>query len=239
MNQPNRTYLALTASGILTCLSGTAGATTIFTEDFNSYSGNQNNTQGDTGLEVAHSGTVASWTNSGAGTMHAVDLTNLGGESNPSDWAIMFWQDNVITQTVGIAANKSGTSYEVNFDYGTAVYAQTHMSQRTLAGDELLVEVLRGDNSVLASGTFAPGEWVDGTTGNWNLQAGLQGTLPYVGDGTGDVRVRIGPSAGTLNQGRFAGEIDNLSVDLIPEPSSSVLFGLGGLALILRRKRSV
>jgi hypothetical protein len=232
MNQPNRTYLALTASGILTCLSGTAGATTIFTEDFNGYAGNQNNTQGDTGLNVAHSGNVAGWSTSGAGTMHAVDFGS-------ADWAIMFWQDNVITQTVGIAANDSGTSYEVNFDYGTAVYAQTHMSQRTLALDELLVEVLRGDNSVLASGTFAPGEWVDGTTGNWNLQAGLQGTLPYVGDGTGDVRVRIGPSAGTLNQGRFAGEIDNLSVDLIPEPSSSVLFGLGGLALILRRKRSV
>jgi hypothetical protein len=221
VRKSNRRQLGLLGTGILACLSATVGAQ-IFTEDFNSYSGNQNNTQGDTGLEVAHSGTVASWTNSGAGTMHAVDLTNLGGESNPSDWAIMFWQDNVITQTVGIAANKSGTSYEVNFDYGTAVYAQTHMSQRTLAGDELLVVVLRGDNSVLASGTFAPGEWVDGTTGNWNLQAGLQGTLPYAGDGTGDVRLRIGPAPGTLNQGRFAGEIDNLSVSEVSAGAISI-----------------
>ncbi len=221
-------HLALYASGILACLSGTAGATTIFTEDFNGYAGNQNNTQGDTGLNVAHSGNVAGWSTSGAGTMHAVDF----GTSN---WAIMFWQDNVITQTVGIAANVTGTSYEVTFDYGTSVYAQA--GQATGAGDSILVEVLRGDNTVLASNTFTPGAW---DAGNYNLDAGLQGTLPYVGDGTGDVRLKIGPAAGSFRQGRFAGEIDNLSVaNVIPEPSSTALFGLSGLALLLRRKRSV
>ena len=228
MNQANRTYLALTASGILTCLSGTAGATTIFTEDFNGYAGNQNNTQGNTGLNVAFGGNVAGWSTSGAGVMHAVDL----GTSN---WAIMFWQDNVITQTVGIAANGSGTDYEVNFNYGTAVYGQA--GQATGAGDSILVEVLRGDNTVLASNTFTPGAW---GAGNYNLDAGLQGTLPYVGDGTGDVRLKIGPAAGSFRQGRFAGEIDNLSVsNAIPEPSSAILLGLSGFALLLRRKRSV
>ena len=227
-NQINRTYLALTASGILTCLIGTAGAATIFTEDFNGYAGNQNSTQGNTGLNVAFGGNVAGWSKSGAGVMHAVDL----GTSN---WAIMFWQDNVITQTLGIAANDSGTDYEVNFDYGTAVYAQA--GQATGAGDSILVEVLRGDNTVLASNTFTPGAW---DAGNYNLDAGLQGTLPYVGDGTGDVRLKIGPAAGSFRQGRFAGEIDNLSVsNAIPEPSSAILLGLSGFALLLRRKRSV
>ncbi|MDA7897387.1 hypothetical protein N9B01_03650, partial [Akkermansiaceae bacterium] len=207
MRKTSRSHPLLLAFGILTCLSAAAGAQTIFTEDFNGYAGNQNNTQVDTGLEVAFGGTVAGWSNSGAGTMHAVDLANLGGESNPSDWAAMFWQNNVITQTMGIAANVSGTSYEVTFDYGTAVYAQA--GQATGAGDSILVEVLRGDDSVLASNTFTLGAWGDG---NYNLEAGLQGTLAYVGDGTGDVRLRIGPAAGNFNQGRFAGEIDNLSV---------------------------
>ena len=206
MRKTSRSNPLLLAFGILTCLSAAAGAQTIFTEDFNGYAGNQNNTQVDTGLEVAFGGTVAGWSNSGAGTMHAVDLANLGGESNPSDWAAMFWQNNVITQTVGIAANVSGTSYEVTFDYGTADYAG---GQGTGAGDELLVEVLRGDDSVLASDVFTPGAW---GAGNYNLDAGLQGTLAYVGDGTGDVRLRIGPAAGNFNQGLFAGEIDNISV---------------------------
>lgn len=227
----------MTASGILACLSGMAGAATIlFTEDFNSYSGTQNTTQYQTGLEIAHTGTVTGWTRSGAGTMHAVDLANLGGQSKPSNWAVMFWQDNVITQTVGIAANDLGANYEVNFDYGTAVYGNTlgGPGQRTLAGDGLLVQILRADNSVIASQSFFPGAWDD--VGNHNFDGGLQGTLSYIGDGSGVVRIRIGPD-GSLNSGRFEGAIDNLSVSLIPEPSSVALLGLAGLVLALRRRR--
>lgn len=217
---------------VLLMLGGSAAAATIFTEDFNSYAGNQNSTQADTGLEVAFGGSVAGWSASGAGVMHAVDLANLGGQSNPSDWAIMFWQDNVITQASAIAANESGTSYEVTFDYGAAVYGAGNYSQRTGAGDAILVEVLRADNSVLASNTFAPGAW---DAGNYNLDGGLSGTLAYIGDGTGNVRLRIGPAVG--NQSRFEGEIDNISVDLIPEPSVALLGAVGAL-LLLRRRRS-
>ena len=140
MNKKHTTRRAITASGILACLSGTAGATTIFTENFNGYAGNQNAVQVDTGLNVAFGGSVAGWSTSGAGVMHAVDL-------GASDWAIMFFQDNVITQSDGIGANALGASYEVTFDYGTGVYAQ--LSQKTEAVDSLLVEVLRGDNTVL------------------------------------------------------------------------------------------
>jgi hypothetical protein len=219
--------LSLLACGILACVTQQSGAATIiFVENFNSYSGTQNNTQYQTGLNVAYDGTVAGWSNSGAGTMHSVDLSGLG------NWAIMLWQDNVITKTVGIAANDLNASYELNFDYGTAVYANDF--QRTTAADSLLVEVLRADNSVLASSTYTPGDWSNPS--NANLSAGLQGTLAYVGDGTGDVRLRIGPAAGTFNQARFAGEIDNLSVTLIPEPGAALLGGLGLLALLRRRR---
>jgi len=230
-NLPSRPLTFLVCSALL-ALGGSAAAATIFTEDFNSYAGNQNSTQGDTGLEVAFGGSVAGWSASGAGVMHAVDLANLGGQSNPSDWAIMFWQDNVITQASAIAANDNGASYEVTFDYGTAFYGSNNASQATLAGDAILVEVLRADNSVLASNTFAPGAW---GAGNYNLDGGLSGTLAYVGDGTGDVRLRIGPAVG--NQDRFEGEIDNISVDLIPEPSVALLGAVGAL-LLLRQRRS-
>ncbi len=225
---PSRPLTSLVCCSLL-ALGGPATAATIFTENFNSYAGNQNNTQGDTGLEVAFDGSVAGWSASGSGVMHAVDLANLGGESNPSDWAIMFWQNNVITQAIAIAANDNGASYEVTFDYGTADYAG---GQMTGAGDAILVEVLRADNSVLASNTFAPGAW---GVGNYNLDGGLSGTLAYVGDGTGGVRLRIGPAVG--NQGRFEGEIDNISLTIIPEPSATLLGGLGAL-LLLRRRRS-
>ena len=228
------TSLPLAVVGLVLALgaAGSAEAAPIFFEDFNSYSGNQNNTQGDTGLEVAHSGNVTGWSGSGAGAMHAVDLANLGGESNPSDWAIMFWTDNVITSS-GIAANDSGITYDVDFDYGTAVYAGTHMSQATAASDGLVVDVLRAsDNFVLATGTYQPGAW--NNPGNVNLSAALQGTLQYTGDGTGDVKIRV--SSLVPGSARFGGEIDNISVD-IPEPATMSLLVLGGLAVLRRRRR--
>jgi hypothetical protein len=101
----------------------------------------------------------------------------------------------------------------VDFDYGTAVYrGGANVDQRTTAPDGLLVEVLRPDNSVLASNTYQPGAW--DTSGNRNLDAGRHGTLQYVGDGSGVVRLRIGPKTPTLDSTRFEGEIDNLSVSL-------------------------
>jgi hypothetical protein len=161
--------------------------------------------------------------------IYTTDLDATAGVN----WAPMFYQDNVITQTVGIAANNLNASYEINFDYGTAVYGTAQAAQRTTADDSLLVQVLRADNSVLTSTTYAPGAW--DTVGTGNLDAGLKGTLSYIGDGTGVVRLRIGP-AGTLNSLRFEGEIDNLSVSLIPEPGAALLGGLGLLTLLRRRR---
>ena len=175
----------------------------LFTENFNSYTGNQNNTQYQTGLKVAYGGNVTRWSKSGAGTLHAVDLSGSG------NWAIMFYQDNVITLATGIAANTSGLTYQMDFDYGTAVYGTAQAAQATAAADGLLVEVLRPDNSVLASNTYLPGAWSNLT--NANLSAGHHGTLRYVGDGSGVVRLRIGPTA-PYTSGRFQGEIDNISM---------------------------
>ena len=85
----------------------------------------------------------------GTGTMHAVDRANPAGQSNPSDWAIMIWQDNVITSGA-FAANVAGHAYRVNFE-AAPPFMQIRTGQATKAGDALLIEVLRGDNSVLAS----------------------------------------------------------------------------------------
>jgi hypothetical protein len=113
----------------------------------------------------------------------------------------MIFEDNVITSRA-IAANVAGHAYRVNFEASAAVY--NGLSQATQAGDALLFEVLRGDNSVLASITKAPGAW----TGK---MAFAPASLDYKGDGSGDVRLRIGP-AKTMNSGRFHGVIDNVTV---------------------------
>ena len=113
----------------------------------------------------------------------------------------MIFEDNVITSKA-FAANVAGHAYRVNFEVSAAVYNGS--SQATQAGDALLIEVLRADNSVLASTTKAPGAW----TGKMTF---TPASFQYKGDGSGNVRLRIGP-AKTMNSGRFHGAIDNFMV---------------------------
>ena len=170
-------------------------------ESFSSYRGDQNAVQWQSGKKVAHSGSVTGWTKAGEHCMHAVDSANRAGQSNPENWAVMIFQDNVITSGP-FAANASGQVYRIDFEASPAVYVIPQ--QATQAGDELLIEVLRGDDRVLASHKHSPGAW------NGTLQFAA-GSFQYTGDGSGDVRLRIKP-AGTQTSGRFHGAIDNIIV---------------------------
>ena len=223
--------LAVAALSLLSV--GNQVQATVFSDDFNGYSGNQNNAQFQSNLEISHSGTSPGWSSTGGGAIHAVDLANLNGQNNPSNYAPMIWQDNVLTQAAGIAANVSGFTYSVNFDASAAVYAAG--GQATQAHDAIKVDVLRSDNSVLASYMHAPGAW----TGNMLFGSD---SFQYIGDGSGDVRLRIGPN--TAGDGHFQGSIDNIVVNFadaginVPEPATATLalLGLGGL--MMRRRRA-
>ena len=63
--------------------------------------------------------------------------------------------------------------------------------------------MLRKDGSVLKSFEHAPGAW----TGKSEFAAAQ---FDYQGDGSGNVRLRVGPA--TTKSGRFQGAIDNLIV---------------------------
>jgi hypothetical protein len=174
----------------------------ISADDFNNcYGGIGNAVQWQSGQNVAHSGGVTGWTEAGEHSMHAVDRANRAGQSNPPNWAVMIFQDNVITSDA-FAANASGQVYRIDFEASPAVYANPQ--QATQAGDELLIEVLRGDDRVLASHKHSPGAW----TGTLKF---APGSFRYTGDGSGDVRLRIKP-AGPQTSGRFHGAIDNIIV---------------------------
>jgi hypothetical protein len=176
-------------------------ATSIFAENFDSYSGTQNAVQWQSGQKVAHSGSVIGWTKEGEHSVHALDRANRAGQSNPQNWAVMIFQDNVITSGA-FAANASGQVYRIDFEASPAVYENPQ--QATQAGDELLIEVLRGHDWVLASHKHSPGAW----TGTLRFAAG---SFRYTGDGSGDIRLRIKP-AGSQTSGRFHGAIDNIIV---------------------------
>jgi len=74
----------------------------------------------------------------------------------------------------------------------------------------VLIEVLRGDDTVLASYTSLPGAWA----GN---MAFVPDGFQYAGDGSGDIRFRISPS--NPNVGRFNAAIDDLVVTVVASGS--------------------
>jgi len=188
------------APAVLTVTARPTYATVIFTENFSAYSGIQNNRQYQTMLNVSYGGTLPLWGKAGGGAIHAVDRTES------SNYAVMIWQDNVITLNSGIGANELLVPYHVDFVAAPATYSEG--SQATTGTDGLAIDVLRGDGSVLATYACYPGAW------------GTQGFTPfsfeYTGDGSGDVWVRVGPLV--FGSGHFGGAIDNLRVatDVVP-----------------------
>lgn len=179
----------------------------IFFDDFGSFSvgnpGNFNGGQFESGLVVAFGGDLNGWNKAGAGVVHAVDQANVFSvDNNPPDFSVIIWQDNVITLANAIpGSNESGATYAVSFGAGPGVYQLG--SQQTAETDGILIEILRADDSVLASHTHLPGVWAGAPTL-------VDDSFEYTGDGNGDIRVRIGPSA--PGSGRFGGTIDNVSI---------------------------
>ena len=182
-----------------------------FTDNFSSFSGGSfNGGQYQSGLIVAFGGNLAGWSKEGFKSVHVVDRANReadvpSGSTLPcgsAKFSVMIYMSDVITQSAGVSgSNLPGTVYAVSFDAGPAVYQQAQ--QATSATDGILFEVLRTDNSVLATYTHLSGSW----SGYPALTAG---SFEYIGDGRGDVRLRISSSA--PSNGRFAGCIDKVSI---------------------------
>ena len=205
---------AIFISGI--CLMpGTAATAQIYSEKFESFTaptGNFNaapSGQVGTGLDLAHSGNLTGWNKSGGGAVHIVDHANLwraAGPAGPRNFAVMIWQDNVITQQAAIpGSNQAGTTYAVDFIAAPAVYEAP--SQATAASDGIKIEVLRAtDNAVIHAFTHQPGAFA-GVAGDLRL---APGSFTYTGNGSGDIKFRLGPSA--PGSGRFGGAMDDLTL---------------------------
>lgn len=195
-------------------------------------------TQYQTGNRLVYNAVFGDWERGGFNATHAIQLSGAvhGG---PGDYAIMIYGNNVLTQKTAFSANDNGTTYYVSYDIGPTVYADAF--QATEAGDTFLVELLRNDNSVLASNAVAPGAWAGVQTFN-------QAYFSYTGDGSGPLRLRL--SSGNT-QTRFAGAIDNMAFwdseptpSAVPEPgqvaaSLLLLGGIGGYVFLKRRKNAI
>ena len=195
-------------------------------------SSSTSNLQYQTGNRLVYNAVFDGWTRSGFNATHAIQLSGAtwGG---PGDYAIMIYGDNTLTQQTAFAANDLGQTYYVSYDIGPTVYADAF--QATQAGDTFVVNLLRNDNSVLASNAVAPGAWT-------GTQTFTQAYFSYVGDGSGPLRINL-QSGNTLT--RFAGAIDNMAFwdsepvpAAVPEPGTWAAAALlaGGAAFVRWRK---
>lgn len=185
-----------------------------------------------TNNQLVFGANLTDWTKFGFNAVHAIQLsgTTPGG---PGNYAIMIFSDNLITQQTAFAANDLGKTYYASYDIGPTVYANP--SQATQAGDQLRINLLRGNNSILASSVVAPGAWQ-------GVQTFSQQYFSYVGDGTGPIRLQI--LSEQPGNGRFSGAVDNMAfwdTVPVPEPSSWCLamigLAFGGYAASRRRVR--
>ena len=203
-------------------------SSSIFFENFNSYTGWQNALEIGTGLQLSAFGDIVGWTKGGTNAVHAVDL----GAGN---FAPMLYMNNTLTLNTGFAGNAAGLQYQVSLGAAPTLYSG--LNEATTAGDGLVISLIRGDSSVLASQTILPGAWVGGVNG----QALSNYSFNYLGDGSGNLRFAI--STVNSSAGRFGGALDNLSVSAVPEPASLLLVMLA-LSLIvgtlgIRRSRAL
>lgn len=184
----------------------------VYAENFNAFTApeaNFNGGQVHTDLAVAFGGTLPGWTVEGFNEPHAVDVGNrYGVEADERNFALMLIHGTLETALTG--ANASGASYEVSLLTGPAVYQDP--DQATGEDDGLIIEIVRSDDTVLATHTHRPGAW----SGEMAQQPVR---FEYTGDGSGDLRLRIRPV--NPDAGRFASAIDDLAVHAIAVESES------------------
>ena len=215
MIQSYRNPRGLCAAAILACLSGTAGAAPIFTENFNALSQSSTHVQETTSLKLGNGKTLAGWTRAGDGTIHCVDRTGT------NDWAVMFYEGgtaNAITSSAIAAANTLNKTYRVTFDISAANYSNP-VQRNNGTTDGVIVTVLDSSAGSIKTQTFIPGSFA-------SLAAA--GSLPfttvsfdYVGTGVGAGAASFKFTSTNPGVGRFGGSIDNLSVSEVPTLASS------------------
>ena len=181
----------------------------------------------------------------GGSLANSLTLTNVadpilpGTAGEVTDLAAKF--SSVATPTVPVPAAAIGKPFSISVDY--LIPSNTELNQ----GDLLYLQVnLNGGNrgSVgFIDPSGAPKDvWSTFTLTNLNFPGGDPTNGPLIPAGTNDISAFLiladnGFGPGNDFPGGLAYYVDNFRIDLVPEPTSLALFGLGALGLVARRRR--
>ena len=181
-------------------------------------------------------------------------VTGTGHTASTSSWVMQFTNLDILgdggaydgTITIGVTTSDSGLN--VNDNGSTSRFRIGGNETLTLTGATLVLSDSVGSmNENLASSlnvsfggftrTFDAGGLGAGNTGGTYTGEGI--TTPIVID-TDPVEIPGGTlnlTANTTRSANLFGIGGDFTVTAVPEPSSAALLGLGGLALILRRRK--
>ena len=204
------------AMGSLALAAGSANAAVIFTEDFE---------------DSAAVGTtlVNGWPSTDFSTVSNMFETTVANATG-TDGTTLGTHFGVSTNR-GVATADLGSALSLSYaDNTTYTLDFTHFSRDASGGDTVTATIMTAGGSILKTETFA-----------LVALGGLEvRTLSYSTSGGAEVGedIQIRFAASTAGFGNQAG-IDNIVLDAtaVPEPSTTALLGLGGLALILRRRK--
>ncbi|MCP5537858.1 MAG: PEP-CTERM sorting domain-containing protein [Akkermansiaceae bacterium] len=199
-------------------------ATTIVTDNFDGLTYTTETGWGSTGPASTGQWTVAALP-AGPQGRTAIDDNQLGYTGVPTPPSGtgygQFSNGNNGTWT-GTLTDTAGHA----FNAGDKVTIDLFAAGRNVGSGALTINVSLIGAATINLGNFTP------TVGSWNAVSSNEGTIVTAGT----YNVQFTSIAQSGDRTTF---IDNVSYDVteVPEPSSAALLGLGGLALILRRRK--
>ena len=171
--------------------------------------------------------------NSVSSTDTYLDKVTLSFDYSVGAGSTLYFYSTLFTGTPG--ANMDGRTSKVDGTYWANDFASGWSGRIGFSGPEYN---LVGGSTTNSSTANAVTSFVGGTSGTFSQ------TYDISGFGGGDFSIADVSNVlavFTVNAdaaGDGAISIDNFNMTAVPEPSSTALLGLGGLALMLRRKRS-
>jgi len=231
MKSNNKTMLALFFSVVSSAaLTGEASATVIINDTFTRSGALQGSTT-DTGQTWSHPG--LSFTTDGS-TMQLVgsQTANISG---------LTFQPNSIYKLSMDVSLDNGSNYWIGLGYGVQHVNSTGFMILEQGNAGLFPTNLTGKQTILLADTdlqnfeitLQTGASLSSSTTSWKIDGATVGSAQSV-DASGLSGVFVQLSGTGLE-----GTVDNykLTHTAVPEPSSTLLIGIGGLGMILRRRR--